>query len=255
MDGKLLDSANKSGFFFQSAVEHAVRSSRHAHEWRVLASEHYWQDKATGQAGNADLVLQWAAFHYVIECKRRLDTTWIFPIAKEAPEETDKVRCRWYYSPKVSNVGDVTMPLASAQSHDCIMVGPKDRDGRLLETVARTLLMATDAIAEESFAIDSRTRKYLHVGCFQAVIVTSADLMVVRYDPGQVPLDKGMLPASAAGAAQPVPYVRFRKSLASALTSDAEPRDLADSADDRERTVWVVSATALVPKQACCDTT
>src|SRR5207247_10319347 len=76
-------------------------------------------------------------------------------------------------------------------------------------------------------------------------IVTVARLVVCRYDSVDISLDDGQ---ASAAAFDEVPCIRFRKSLATELINDADPKikTLHDENLNKERTVLVVNGRHLL---------
>jgi hypothetical protein len=79
---------------------------------------------------------------------------------------------------------------------------------------------------------------------FVPVIVTTSDLSLAHVRPADISTEDGTLSDAEVSA---VPWVRFRKSFGSSLHVPArkELRGLAEVAEDRERTVFVVKASKL----------
>ena len=75
------------------------------------------------------------------------------------------------------------------------------------------------------------------------VIVTNADLAVCRFDPNSIKIEDGTLDASNTEI-EIVPFIRFRKSLATAMPQ-ISINDLKAANRARERTVFVVTAAHL----------
>ncbi len=79
---KLEDFVNQSGFPLQIAVANTVNQSTKGNGWNALYTEHAWHDSVTGEDGFIDLVLRnrHTGWTLVVECKRVLDSSWIFLI-------------------------------------------------------------------------------------------------------------------------------------------------------------------------------
>ena len=69
---------NNSGFPLQIGLAHQVKSTTSRHGWKVLYQEHSWKNES--EAGFIDLVLEDKHRTWLmnIECKRVLDTSWLF---------------------------------------------------------------------------------------------------------------------------------------------------------------------------------
>jgi hypothetical protein len=75
------------------------------------------------------------------------------------------------------------------------------------------------------------------------VVVTNAALTICRFDPAAIRIEDGTL-AAADAVTETVPFIRFRKSLATAMP-ESQFRDLGAANRARERTVFVVTAAHL----------
>jgi hypothetical protein len=74
-------------------------------------------------------------------------------------------------------------------------------------------------------------------------IVTTAQLKVYPFNPQDIPLEKGIMES---GDFEPLPFIRFRKSLTIRSSPGFSPTTLKESNKDKERTIFVVNASALV---------
>src|SRR6266850_1548849 len=89
---KLLDRVNQTGFPLQIALAALVNrtSTASASDWRwmVKYEEHSWKNVDDDREGFIDLILQNhpGTVAFVLECKRTLDSSWLFlmPDRKEA---------------------------------------------------------------------------------------------------------------------------------------------------------------------------
>ena len=93
-EANLTKLVNASGFAFQMAVEHAVRSS-HGHNFKVISREHAWRDPKHDREGFIDLVLQSSMVTWAVECKRTKEAKWIFLVDKMKGEPVPHIRCLW----------------------------------------------------------------------------------------------------------------------------------------------------------------
>lgn len=121
----------------------------------------------------------------------------------------------------------------------------------MLENLARDLLESTEGLAEEEIRIEQSIRKAddserpLHVRLFLfPMIVTNAKIVVCRFDPSLVNLEHGTLESNDADIFE-VPFIRFRKSLATAFPEGPIFYHLEAANRARERTVLVANAAHL----------
>lgn len=238
-----LDLVNRSGFPLQIGIASAVARSERSHGWRVLYQEHSWANQTNNSSGFLDLVLenQYRTVVFLVECKRVLETDWIFLIPSENASNCsfakawvtrlkgDDFKCfDWY--------GLDSYPK-SLESSFCVM--PKDAPHRMLEKIASELVSATEGFAEEEMTVIAKQSDALRV--YFPVIVTTAKLRVCRFDGDAVSMSDGKVPKLEI---EDVPFVRFRKQLSTRI-----PR-VEMSVDDipfslsrhKERTVFVVNS-------------
>jgi len=226
-----------SGFPFQTAVEHGIRT---AINWKVLAVEVPWTDPS-GADQFLDLVARSGQYTIGVECKKTQKETLTFLLPQEARATTvdrawllyaDQIRDstrRWEPFRGLWRVGP-----ASFESSFCVVsTSGSGKDQRLLERDVGRLILGTDAYAQ-------RARRGIPVSAadelgwpFVPVLVTNAPLYVARYEPTDVSLDTGEF-ASPPTNVDAVPWVRFRKSFPSSGRLDLG-----------ERTAFVVTATRL----------
>lgn len=74
------------------------------------------------------------------------------------------------------------------------------------------------------------------------MIVTAADLRVVRIDSKEIELKDGTIEQAAFTS---VPMIRFRKSLTTSLTQGASPDSLSASNKNKTRTILIVNSSNL----------
>lgn len=241
-DSELLKLTRSSGFPFQMAIIDAITRSRAEHHWSVASSEHPWQH--CQDSGFADAVLvnnHLPNCRAIIECKRRQGT--LLFLTRSA-EHQKRVRLHWGYKrdnrAQAYGWHDVQCLPGSSEAEYCVVSGDGDKR-TMLESLAGKLLLATQAIAE--FELCSLGSKPKGAAVFHVpILVTSAELTVATFDPGEVPLDTGIVENASFSS---VPYVRFRKSLGP-LNTTADIWSLAKARESSDRTVLVVSATYLI---------
>lgn len=244
MDDDLARLINASGFAFQMAVEHAVRSST-GHRFRVVAREHPWRDKEADRDSFIDLVLESSAVTWVMECKRTKDATWAFLV--EDPTPVARQRCLWIGNGADRRCAawyDVNCKPLSPESQFCAVRGTGEGQQPMLERISATVIRSTDAIADQDIRLlmqrEGATGAW---GIYIPVIVTTATLKVCRIDPATIDVADGKV--TDAEAAE-VPMVRFRKTFTAAGPPNAKATDLGAASLEGERTVLVINAAHLV---------
>jgi hypothetical protein len=181
-DKKLKDAVNRSGFPLQIRTAGLVDETSNQHGWKVLYSEHAWNN---GDDGGIDLVLRGrdSTAVMVVECKRVLDTTWVFLIP--STNVPNRRYCKsWVGRYNNSAVRyfdwhELAIDPASPQSAYCIVDGEDPKSKPMLERVAAEVVAATEALAREEQSILVRQSDYLRV--YFGVIVTTATLKVCSF--------------------------------------------------------------------------
>lgn len=245
---------NESGFPLQIWVHDQVEETRADHSWNVVTSEHRFVD-AEGE-GFIDLVFEKGMMRAIVECKRH-DATWTFLVTRADERNVTTTRALWSILQKqrgwLWGYCDRHAPPESMQSSFCVISRPSGNREQL-EGPAGTLVRAMESIAVSEMRLQ---RTYL--AFYVPVIVTTAKLFVIEFEPKEVdPLD-GCLPHKAPKV---VNWIRFRKSLSTSfdwLQAEATskgfsvkaraeqiPRSIADLNRECERTVFVVSAEKIV---------
>lgn len=215
----------------------------------MLYQEHGWISEQTGESGFIDLVLenQHQTVLLNVECKRPTEATWQFLVPRAANSSTS--RCRYWASylsrsqTKYFDWVDQDLTPPSYESAFCVVAGQDPKSRPMLERVASTVVVSTEALAREeaqllALADYERLRVYINV------IATTAKLEVCKFDATSIDLESGTM---SDGEFEGVPFVRFRKQL-SALQSNHEtlqPYNFSDMARAKEDTVVVVHATEL----------
>jgi hypothetical protein len=240
---KLLDLVNNSGFLFQLGVEAEAQSTYDQHGWKTVVHEYPWQ-QSNGSGGFIDLILWKNNIRLVIECKRVREATWAF-LALTDQEET-RFRSAWANcvqgeSP-LAGWFDFRMGPSSPVAEFCIVRGQGENDRPLLERVCGGLVQSVDSLAEEELRIAAK-RPIGFTTIYIPVIVTNAELQLCVYSPTRISMVDGTIPDAVF---QTVPFIRFTKSLATSLSSAPDVEDFRSALRDRERTVFIVSASSLV---------
>jgi hypothetical protein len=236
---------NNSGFPLQLGLEHQIRSTKDQHAWRILYKEHSWKNGS--EAGFIDLVLedQTRTWLMNIECKRVLDTSWIFLVP---PDKAAKRRdCKhWVTLLKDSDQKcfqwiDIFHENETYQSEFCVIPGQDPKSRPMLERTASAVVASTEALAREE--AQTLSERYSNLRIYTNVIVTTANLKVCTIDPSQINLNDGTIEEAKF---EDVPYLRFRKQLAYNISVHKENslRDQIRSLiSQKENTVFIVKAT------------
>ena len=114
---------------------------------------------------------------------------------------------------------------------------------QILESLAGEVLESIEGLAEEDVNIEkSQERGHARLFVFP-VVVTNADIAVCRFDPSKIKITDGTLEPGDVEI-ETAPFVRFRKSLATAF-SEGVYYQLAAANKARERTIFVVNSSSL----------
>lgn len=258
-----LQQTARSGFPFQLRVEEEIRTTHKAHGWSVASREHPWVHPESNSSGFVDIVLKhdhFTTFRIVIECKRmKADDArqlrWIFLQPDKLAKPTNVSSClevegntsRTQEQQVWEDVrlwDDVLSTPASLESSFCILPNDEQRRQPILESLAAEVLESIEGIAQEEVNIARSQRESNHLRLFIfPVIVTNAEIMVCRFDPKQISVENGLLDKSSTEF-ESVPFVRFRKSLATKFPAGLF-YDLAAASRARERTIFVANAASL----------
>jgi hypothetical protein len=230
--------ANSSGFPLQIRVANLAKSSS---KWQIVTEEHPWYSSETNSAGFIDIVLKHKIDQFLtmgIECKRVLQTEWVFLIPKANPNKRTHARV-WDSSQERSDWWDWQVEPPSYESQFCAIRGQERGRRTSLERTASELIGSIEALAwQDKKIIESRVRQPgdLNLICIP-VIVTTAKLVVSFFDPESISLEDGSLPPEA--RFEIVPSVRFRKSL-TAKFPIIPPPSLQDVYEKAIRTIFIV---------------
>lgn len=243
-DETLSKLVNQSGFPLQLAIQHLVEQHEPDTGWRVLYREHGWTSPG-GSTGFADLVLEdkYDSSVLVLECKRVLESDWIFTIDRMLYKSTDKTRAWVTNTPDHGREHfgyfDARVQPACQEAMFCIVAGQDTKSRPLLERISAETLSAMEAIAtEECDMLFSRRNGFRF---YSAVIVTTARLITTLIDPANILLATG---EASEMHHQIVPWIRFRKQFSSdyAIAPGDDESDLRQLARAKEKTVFVVNA-------------
>ena len=237
---------NAAGFLFQLRVEHELTTQviTPGSMWKIAAREHRWVHSHTDAQGYIDLILDTGTVFLVIECKRVSDGLWAFLCAENA-SPMQRARLLWTHrspdSEAIADWSDFTVTPSSPEAMFCVVRGHGEDNIPMLERIASNLMLAAEALAEEDLALNKGS-ELAHSRVFIPVLVTNAELRVVRYKPGSVDLGTGRLDSANS---EQVLLIRFRKSLTSAIPPRQSPSTIDDAAHMGERTVLVLKSDTL----------
>lgn len=234
---RLLSHLNAAGFAFQLAVEETVRVTGldGEHAWAINSREHGWQDGENARF--VDLVLTREPVHLVMELKRMrgadADVGRMMFLVPDPPTGRRAEPRRHFRAAYLRNIDTPNGPEAltslynfqldprSWESSFCVVPGGSENDKHpLLDRICAELARSADAILTQQLAIEHRREPSSRAVIMPPgrpwmaipVVVTTARLHVVRFDPAAVALKDGMLPAGV-GTWEEVPHVRYRKSF------------------------------------------
>jgi hypothetical protein len=194
----------------------------------------------------------------VIECKRTKHATWVFINPDSKNDDVALAKFLWAdlrisqneliidtenmtSTPAyriISGAYDFVTKPTSLESEFCAIRGGGENDKPLLERICGQLLKAIDCLSVEEMEIAKK--KTVSDACiYVPVVITNAQLELCHYDPEKVSLTDGLL---SDGKFEAVPFIRFRKSLTTALSSRATPSNIMDAHKDKERTVLIINA-------------
>ena len=249
-DETVLRYANESGFPLQIGVQHAIKAAKSLIPWSVRYVEHGWVHPDQLGNGYIDLVLQayGARQCLVVESKRKIETDWVFMHSSGQASNRRHAKV-WVTEATGNNVlrhgwSDCQVDSNCPEANFCSVRGQGSDDREpMLERTAGQLILATEALAHAERDFRSPTMPYVRT--FTPILVTTATLSVVEFDPSTVSLADGKIPC---GTVRRVPWLRLRKQLATRfvrLTTD----DYAVGGDpsySMENTVFVVQASSLI---------
>ena len=211
--GEVLDSLKRSGFPFQTAITHVIRSAK---DWSVHASEYPWRGPK-----NDDMFLDIVAVSkqliLTIECKKTAKETFTFllPLGGVSTGHIEEFHCLCgvpHYTQGKHDVRWHTWKLSpqSSTAEFCIVGNRSGGNQRLLERDGSLLVSATDAFAGDLQGNNNLNWQlpYLVV----PVIVTNAKLYATRYEPTKVSLESGGFEHPPTDI-ENVPWIRFSKTF------------------------------------------
>jgi hypothetical protein len=246
---ELIGIVNASGFAFQIAVEHAVESSDHYHNFDIEAREHPWRHG--DDRGSVDLILSRGRVRIICECKRTRDGNWLFLVEK-AHEPLNRARLRWLKATvrgPTAGWDEFYLVDETYESSFCMVRGQGEGDRSLLERIASFLIESVESVADEEAKLLQAEKKSDDARIYIPMIVTTAQPWVCRYETDKIDLGTGFLNDATPERVQ---AVRFRKALTTGessmpANSDELPyRRFQRLAGEQERTVLVVNSSSLL---------
>lgn len=239
----LRDQVNRSGIPFQLAVENLIRKEARKTEVEVVGREVPWGK------GFIDIVAKKGdRMFFAIECKKVEEKSWSFLLPDSLRYSETRCRLEWFNGraskkPGQSRVfcSEWNMAEPSPESEFCIV--PKGTPISSLEAVCGELLASCHALLE----LDDEIFLDQEFATMIPVIVTNANLYTCKFKPDQISLKTGELDIEH-GEFESVDIIRFRKSLVNLPSNpyNAPRLTLSNWAADRERTVFLVSPSAIV---------
>jgi hypothetical protein len=232
---------NQSGYPLQLAVDELVTAGTSG--WKVYRRESGWR-AADGKSGFIDLALEndWGSSVLVVECKRVLESDWLFlcDARKRKPRRTARIWITNTAGHGVEYFGyfDAVCNPESFVSMFCVVPGQDAKARPMLERVAVDVLASTEALASEERALMDR-RQY-GIRMYGSVIVTTAKLQLSSLDPAAVNLSTGEVPSAHH---EEIPWIRFRKPFSSdpvIMPANAE-WEFASLATAKDKLVFVVN--------------
>src|SRR3569832_1141097 len=148
----------------------------------------------------------------VVECKRVKDTSWIFLVEGLEPGLRRHAKCFVFEKSgeEIKNFHwkDSVVDPWTVESQFCVIPGSDSRSPSLIERVSAELVSSTEGLASEEKRLSLGDRYYLYL--YFNVIVTTATLLVCRFDPHLISIETGVMDDAIF---EEVPNVRFRKQL------------------------------------------
>ncbi len=238
----LRENLNRSGIPFQLAVEKTIETIG-VPDVEIVKREVPWAN------GFVDVVARRLNILFAFECKRVDDKAWVLVLTNNGRENQTRCRLEWFNNqtsilPRAASghsrvfCDEWNMAEESPESAFCIV--PKNTSIGTLEKVCRELLAGCHDLLDNE--------EITHEGGFVPivpVVITTAKLYTCKFDPRAI-LDTGKLGESD-GQFASVDLVRFRKSLVTVRSNPYEPSKmvLENWAEDRERTVFILTPSAL----------
>lgn len=240
---------NSSGFPLQIGIKRKVDATTDQHGWKTLYTEHAWTNQYSGESGFIDLVLsnQAGTIFFNVECKRVLDTSWIFITEKAGNQNRRHAKC-FVFSQSGNSIkwfewADLTLEPSTPESQFCVIPGTGNNKRTLIERSAAELVFSTEGLAAEQKSITRPSGETLCI--YFNVIVTTAKLNLCLFDSANIDLKDGSV---SDPYFKEIPYIRFRKQLKEVppnLEKYSDPYGI-NLERIKESTVFVVNAENLL---------
>jgi hypothetical protein len=226
----ILAAANRTGYPLQAAIESVARAGEATHRCSFLSREHLWHDPDTREPHFIDLVLGGqrvdrlrgivVRVRLVMECKR-LDGYWTFPIPNHpatppasriraysvSPDHLSKPPSWRTYGFGPERVQHVEYCALSNRSG-----GSDQQDSRTIEPWATELIASCQALAQQEL-LSRGSDPDLPTIAYFPVLVTTASLHTLSFDPSTVTLEDGKIPPPPLSAPADVNWVVLSKDL------------------------------------------
>jgi hypothetical protein len=244
VESPLTKEINRSGFPLQLAIAAEVRTNKDNHGWRVLGEEIAWRNQGVhGSQGFIDILLTKGDHDVlVLECKRVLDSHWLFLTDIAAPENQDSV---FWVNESGTNFSAWFFGQSKPKAYEskyCHLRGQDQSARPMIERTASELVLATEALArQEWLGWKKSNRGFRH---YVSAIITTADLKVGKIDSSTISLSDGKADAIEW---HDVPFLKFRKQLTTHDEFDFDPQSLwnEEYGSELERCVYVVNARSI----------
>jgi len=203
----VISSLLKSGFPFQTAVAKAVQEHSRW-DFRADLEEMPWRHP-DGTDQFLDMVAIRDRYIVTIECKKSLaQLTFLTPDVVDETQ-TRESRCLFIRADEAVIGSGVFEPAPKSHRSMYCCGNTQERPAQRLEGDIRMLLHGTNALAKELEKSKSDSDRV-----FVPVLVTTASLFTLAYNPNQVDIETGELPPGVArdGLAE-APWVRFQKAF------------------------------------------
>jgi hypothetical protein len=166
--------------------------------------------------------------------------------AKDIAWRVRYVEHEWVHPDKLGN-GFIDLVLHDSNRRQCLVIavrgqGKSDRE-TMLEKIGSELALSTEALAHAER--DFRPASIPYIRTFTPILVTTASLSVVDFDPSTISLQNGKVPAAEV---KKVPWLRFRKQLATRCVQ-LSANDYSAESDPSylvENTIFIVQASSLI---------
>ena len=236
----LKNMVDSSGFPLQLRVEEEIK--RFCPDWFVEATEHPWKDEESVRDGYIDMIVVKGPVRLVIECKRVLDSNWIFLIGENIL--LPKLRVRILYTNFIANYKkeifweDYSTTFKINEANFCVVRGEKDKDKPMLERQLGLLIESLESLAVEELK-NTPTSKSPEIRNYVPLIITTARLQVCKFKPSDIDLNKGQIKSPEF---EEVPFICFRKSIMTNYDYKTKSHELYDINKQKERSAFIVNS-------------